>query len=124
MLHLLFFAQIIFAIMNILQVNIQSLNTSATLLKSAISRHDIDLVLLQEVWYPKKGFSVPDFHRPLFNLRDDHYGGVGILARNNLRLCKDLNTLFQAYRQFGLKYASRAAIRDVYSDLSTSMMVM
>ena len=42
--------------MRILQNNIQSICTSLPLLQNAAQRHQIDAILLQEMWHPPDGF--------------------------------------------------------------------
>ena len=67
-------------------MNIQSLNTSIALLNSVVDKHSVDLVLLQEIWSPKPGFSLHNFQDPIFKQRHDNYGGVGILAHRKLKV--------------------------------------
>ena len=86
--HLQLIALFLSIIMNVLQVNIQSVNTSIALLKSVVEKYSVDLVLLQEVWSPKPNFSLPKFQQPIIRSRPGNRngGGVAILGRNNLKL--------------------------------------
>ena len=75
-----------FLIMNVLQLNIQSVNSSESLLRAAIKKNNVDLVLLQEIWLPKEKFGIHGFQPPILRTRKDNYGGVGIIARNSLKV--------------------------------------
>ena len=73
--------------MNILQTNIQSINTSTHLLSSVINKYDVDVVLIQEVWKPKANINIHNFLKPILKLRtQNNYGGVGIFVRKNAKI--------------------------------------
>ena len=61
--------------MKILQANVQSLNTSKSLMEMVIQKHQPDILLLQEVWCPKETPVFRDFLPPLVKVRNDKWGG-------------------------------------------------
>ena len=77
--------------MRVLQSNIQSINTSKGLMNAAISRNDVDVVALQEVWHPSGDMIFRGFSKPILKLRDSRVGGgVGIAVSNKAKMvsCK------------------------------------
>ena len=64
-----------FSDMNVLQVNTQSVNTSQAQLTEIMKKHDVDVLLLQEIWNPKPSITFHNYLQPLWKLRDtDNYG--------------------------------------------------
>lgn len=73
--------------MNVLQVNIQSINTSKRLLQTAAANHSADVILLQEVWSPKEEVGIHNFLPPIIKSRENNqFGGVAILAQKNAKI--------------------------------------
>jgi len=68
--------------MKILQNNIQSINTSLPLLRLAVQKLNIDIILLQEIWHPKDDFiKIHNYTSPIVNLRKcNEGGGVAIIT--------------------------------------------
>ena len=66
--------------MRVLQSNIQSINTSKSLLNAAISRNNADVVVLQEVWQPFDEMIFHGFSKPVMKLREDRVGGGVAIA--------------------------------------------
>ena len=50
---------------NVLQLNIQSGNTSSQLLKYVVAKRQVDVILLQEVWHPKNTLNLKNYQKPL-----------------------------------------------------------
>ena len=61
--------------MKVIQLNIRSLNTSINLLELLIQRRNPDIILLQEVWQPKKQATVKGYQAPIMKLRQGSRGG-------------------------------------------------
>ena len=75
--------------MRILQNNIQSINTSLPLLKATVTKREIDVILLQEIWKPQEEIQIYNFQPPIIKTRDENdFGGVAILVSEN---CKMVN---------------------------------
>ena len=72
--------------MKCLQNNIQSLNTSLPLLRYVLQKHQIDVVLLQEVWHPAESINIRNFAPPIMKLRQgSEGGGVSIITHQNVK---------------------------------------
>ena len=73
--------------MRLLQHNTQSICTSLPLLKHAVQRLNIDVVLLQEVWHPPDDFiNIFQFNKPITKLRNGRQGGgVAIITHKNVK---------------------------------------
>ena len=67
--------------MRVLQNNIQSINTSKAFLNAAISRNNVDVVVLQEVWHPSDDLIFHGFRKPTMKLRDDRGLSFQIFCR-------------------------------------------
>ena len=86
-------ARNILIVMLLLQLNIQSINSSRALLKEAVDRLNVDVILLQEVWTPEVPISLPDFQpavhraRPasVYSEQQTKFGGVALLFRNSVK---------------------------------------
>ena len=75
--------------MKIFQSNIQSINTSKTLVNIAIQKHEVDVVMLQETWHPNGEMIFKDFQKPHLKVRDGKGGGgVAIAASNKVKMVK------------------------------------
>ena len=74
--------------MRLLQSNIQSINTSKSLLNAAITKNEIDVVVLQEVWKPKDEMILHGFNKPVLKLRDTLGGGVAIAVSDKAMCVK------------------------------------
>ena len=75
--------------MRIFQSNIQSINTSKHLVNIAIQKHDIDVVLLQEVWHPSGEMVFKDFQKPYTKLRVGRVGGgVAVAVSSKVKMVK------------------------------------
>ena len=73
--------------MKLLQSNIQSINTSKSLVNFSILKNEIDVVLLQEVWTPYEEIRFKDFQKPIQKLRSKNtYGGVAIAAHKRAKI--------------------------------------
>ena len=83
-------AQFISRSMKILQANVQSLNTSKSLMEIAIQRHQPDILLLQEVWCPKETPVFRDFLPPLVKVRNDKRGGGVAIYTHRKAKCVSL----------------------------------
>ena len=60
-------------------------------MNAAISRNDVDVVALQEVWHPSEDMIFRGFSKPILKLRDSRVGGgVGIAVSNKAKMvsCK------------------------------------
>lgn len=56
--------------MKILQNNIQSINTSLPLLRLAVQKLNIDIILLQEIWHPTHDIiNIKNYTPPIVKLR-------------------------------------------------------
>ena len=73
--------------MRILQNNIQSVRTSLPLLKQVVQKHNVDIVLLQEIWHQPDGFlNLRNFSPPITKIRNKgEGGGVAILTNRNVK---------------------------------------
>ena len=73
-------------IMNVLQINCQSLRTSKALIAQALSKYDVDVLVAQEVWKPPNPFFF-NYLNPFLKLRSDESraGGVGIWIRKEAK---------------------------------------
>ena len=72
--------------MRLLQVNIQSVNTSSYLLKVATQQHQPDIVALQEVWKLPDDFKIPGYTLRSKKLRTEKTGGgVAIFCKDSVK---------------------------------------
>ena len=72
--------------MRVLQNNIQSINTSLSLLRNTINRLQIDVALLQEVWHPNNPVYINSYFAPIIKLRKgSEGGGVAIIVHQNVK---------------------------------------
>ena len=73
--------------MKILQNNIQSINTSLTLLRHTVQKLNIDIILLQETWHPTdKSINIHNYTQPIVKVRKgSEGGGVAIISRRNVK---------------------------------------
>ena len=73
--------------MKILQNNTQSINTSLPLLRLAVQKLNIDIILLQEIWHPKDDCIKIHNYTPIVKLRKgSEGGGVAIITRKNVKM--------------------------------------
>ena len=74
---------------NVLQLNIQSSNTSSHLLKYVAAKRQVDVILLQEVWHPKNTLNLKNYQKPLIKERKKEIketgGGVAIICHKQAR---------------------------------------
>ena len=85
--------------MRLLQSNIQSINTSKTLVNAAIAKHQVDVVLLQEVWKPSDPMIFKDYQKPYELLRETGTGGgVAIAAHKKVKFVR-----LDEYKRVGLE---------------------
>ena len=73
--------------MRFLQNNIQSLTTSVQLLRQTAHRHNIDVILLQEIWHPSDtNISIANYSKPITKVRGNSKGGgVAIIPHRNVK---------------------------------------
>jgi len=73
--------------MRCLQNNIQSVNTSLSLLRYTMQRLQIDVALLQEVWHPPADtINIHYYASTIMKLRQgSEGGGVAILTHRNVK---------------------------------------
>jgi len=76
--------------MQILQNNIQSLNTSLPLLRLTVQKLNIDIILLQEIWHPiDDTINTRNYTQPIVKVRNGNKGvGVPIITRKNVKNLK------------------------------------
>ena len=87
--HLTAVVPFIASVMRIFQSNIQSINTSKTLVNIAIQKHEVDIVMLQETWHPKGEMIFKDYQKPHLKVRTEKGGGgVAIAASNKVKMLK------------------------------------
>jgi len=74
--------------MRILQNNIQSIRASLPLLWQTVQKLDIDVILLQVVWYPSHGsINILIYNTLIVKLRKTaEGGGVAIITRRNVKV--------------------------------------
>ena len=85
--HLVSIALIICSIMNILQANVRSLNTTKDLLEITQVTHQAKVVLLHEVWNIRNNTHLKDFIHPVMKVRDiNRGGGVAIYVHCSAKL--------------------------------------
>ena len=74
---------------NVLQLNIQSSNTSSHLLKYVAAKRQVDVILLQEVWHPKNTLNLKNYQKPLIKERKKEIketgGCVAIICHKQAR---------------------------------------
>ena len=71
--------------MRILQINIQSINTSLQLLSHTAERLHCDIIALQEVWQPVSGcIHIGNFSQPILKIRSGKAGGGVALILHNM----------------------------------------
>lgn len=71
--------------LNIIQLNIKSLNSSRNLLEIYLNQHQIDICILSEIWLkPDHKIYIKDYQF-VSACRLQGYGGVGILVKNDIK---------------------------------------
>lgn len=69
---------------NIMQLNIKSINSSKNQLEHFISINNIDIAILSEIWLkPNSNFSIKNF-KLVSSCRTNGYGGVAFLIKNDI----------------------------------------
>lgn len=86
-LHIVLIVLLMLVDMRLLQTNIQSINTSQPLLRHAVQRLHIDVILLQEIWHPADGkINIYNYTHAIIKTRQSSQGGgVAIIAHRNVK---------------------------------------
>lgn len=87
-LHIVLIVLLMLVDMRLLQTNIQSINTSQPLLRHAVQRLHIDVILLQEIWHPADGkINIYNYTHAIIKTRQSSQGGgVAIIAHRNVKV--------------------------------------